>query len=106
MSRVWKICGASLIASTIMGFILFYALPVHAQAVCAERSKIIGGLKSKYREVPVAIGISQKSTEILEIFSSESGSWTAVVTNQAGIACVMAAGHSWQLKSMNKDDAS
>ena len=65
-------------------------------AKCGERAKLIKALEDRYKEVPVALGISQKSTEAFEIYASESGTWTVIMTMSNGVACVMAAGHSWQ----------
>lgn len=63
---------------------------------CGDRPTLIKMLKDRYKEVPVAMGISQKNTEAFEIFASENGSWTVVMTKVDGTACVMAVGHSWQ----------
>ena len=62
---------------------------------CGERAALVRALKDKYQEVPVAMGLSQRSTEALEIFTSETGSWTVVMTMTDGRTCIMAAGHSW-----------
>ena len=67
-----------------------------APARCGDRAKLVKILKDKYKEQPVSMGISQKSTEAFEIYASESGTWTVVMTMSNGMACVMAAGHSWQ----------
>ena len=67
-----------------------------APAKCGDRAKLIEVLKDRYKEFPVALGISQKSTEAFEVYASEAGSWTVLMTMSNGVACVMAAGHSWQ----------
>ena len=75
---------------------IWLVTPVHAApAVCGDRAKLIEGLERRYKETPVALGISQKSTEVLEIFASEAGTWTAIMTMSSGVSCIMAAGHSW-----------
>ena len=66
-----------------------------AMRYCGERSVLVRALKDKYQEVPVAMGLSQRSTEALEIFTSETGSWTVIMTMTDGRTCIMAAGHSW-----------
>lgn len=94
----WGITIKTLLFSLILFLVLtpFFSVAAYAApAVCGDRDKLIKGLKARYREVPVALGISQKSTETLEIFTSESGTWTAVMTMSNGVACIMAAGHSW-----------
>lgn len=67
-----------------------------ARAKCGDRQKIIKVLKDDYKEVPIAMGVSQKSTEAFEIFTSERGTWTVMMTMASGQTCIMAAGHSWQ----------
>ena len=67
-----------------------------ARAKCGDREKIIKVLKDDYNEVPIAIGLSQKSTEAFEIFTSEKGTWTVMMTMSTGQTCIMATGHSWQ----------
>ena len=80
-------------------FITSPVFAVEAQATaakCGDRAKLIKALKDRYKEEPVALGLSQKSTEAFEIYASESGSWTVIMTMSNGVSCVMAAGHSWQ----------
>ncbi len=89
---------SKLAAALFSAALLFPIMPTAAEAapaVCGDREKLIEGLKKRYKEVPVALGISQKSTEALEIFASEAGTWTAVMTMSSGVACIMAAGNSW-----------
>ncbi len=67
-----------------------------ALAKCGKRDKLAEVLKERYKEVPIGLGISQKSTEAFEIYVSEKGTWTVTMTMSNGMTCVMAAGHSWQ----------
>ena len=62
---------------------------------CAQRSNVIDALDSQYKESPRAIGLVSKEA-VLEIFVSETGTWTVVVTDPAGVSCVLAAGQSWE----------
>ncbi len=79
-----------------VGFIITPASSMAEPASCGERSELIKALKQKYKEIPVAAGISQKNTEAFEIFASEKGTWTVVMTTSTGMTCIMAAGHSWK----------
>jgi len=48
-------------------------------------------LTKKFGEKRTAIGlVSDKG--VIELFSSKSGSWTAIFTRPDGVACVMASG--------------
>jgi len=62
---------------------------------CGDRDSLIKSLESKYHETQVAVGLSKRNTEAFEVFASDTGSWTLVMTTTAGKTCVMAAGHSW-----------
>lgn len=73
------------------------ALPGNAQAqmLCGQRASIIDGLTKKYKEMPNAFGISGEKT-LVELFTSESGSWTMLMTRPGGVTCIMAVGQSWE----------
>lgn len=76
-----------------------FALPtagIAAPAVCGDRGALIKTLKTKYKEVPSGMGISLKSTEAFEVFTSKNGTWTVIMTTSTGRTCIMAAGHSWK----------
>ena len=62
---------------------------------CAERTNVVDTLDSQYKESPRAIGLVSQEA-VLEIFVSETGTWTVVVTDPAGVSCVLAAGQSWE----------
>ena len=64
--------------------------------VCGERNKLAGYLKTKYSENPNALGVSTTGSSVMEIYTSEKGTWTVLMTTTAGISCIMAAGHSWE----------
>jgi len=77
-------------------FTLLLPAQGNAANMCGKRGELVKVLKNKYKEVPVAMGISQKSTEAFEIYVSTNGSWTVMMTTTSGVTCVMAAGHSWK----------
>lgn len=68
----------------------------HAAAKCGPRKAIIKVLESVYAEGRVAVGLSTSNTQAYEIFVSDKGTWTLMMTNTAGATCIMAAGHSWE----------
>ncbi len=84
--------GLIALATSINGLATAKAAP----AKCGEREKIINVLKKDYNEAPLAMGLSQKSTEAFEIFTSDKGTWTVMMTMSNGMTCIMAAGHSWE----------
>lgn len=67
-----------------------------ASAKCGPRKAIIKVLESVYSEGRVAVGLSASSTQAYEIFVSDKGTWTLMMTTTAGATCIMAAGHNWE----------
>ncbi|MGI9482043.1 MAG: hypothetical protein ACR2OR_06770 [Hyphomicrobiales bacterium] len=71
------------------------AVPAMSMAACAPHGAVIKSLSGKYNETRKAYGLAG-GKQMLEIFVSEKGTWTVVVTNLEGIACVIAVGDSWE----------
>lgn len=65
-----------------------------AQNRCAPHDEIIKVLSGKYQEFPRALGLISEQA-MMEVFISPKGTWTMLVTDQAGISCVMAVGEAW-----------
>jgi len=82
----------------LIGAILGLPAPAAAQApLCADRAEFISALSSKYAEVPVAMGIANNGSSIVEILVSKGGaSWTIILSLPDGASCVIAAGENWQ----------
>ena len=67
-----------------------------AEVPCGKRDQIIDWLAAKYKEEPVATGISSKGA-LLEVLSSQDGdTWTILLTAPNGTTCVVDTGQSWQ----------
>lgn len=87
------------IALTLLtSMFLLTAGPASAQnALCGDRAEFLSKLSSRYSEVPVAMGIANNGTGLVEMLMSRGGeSWTIILTMPNGDACVIAAGESWQ----------
>ena len=84
-------------AAAVVAMLGFHPLAAEAQqnGPCAERTNVIDTLGTQYKESPRAIGLVSQEA-VLEIFVSETGTWTVVVTDPAGVSCVLAAGQSWE----------
>lgn len=63
-------------------------------AMCGERAQIVDQLKSKYQESRQAVGLISDNGAA-ELYISEKGTWTMLVTLPSGKSCIIAAGHSW-----------
>jgi predicted methyltransferase len=68
---------------------------------CSRRDDLIKVLNSKYSEELSGFGVSGQRN-IVEVFVSESGSWTILLSNTIGISCIIAAGQSWERQAPKK----
>jgi hypothetical protein len=67
-----------------------------AQSLCGEREAVIDMLGSRYGETVRSVGLAGQN-RIVEVFASdETGSWTILVTNTAGVACLVASGQHFE----------
>ncbi len=86
------------IAVTLLAYIAIASItPASAQQMmCAERADLLGGLSTKYSEVPVAMGIANNGG-VLEILAARAaGNWTIILTMPDGLSCVLASGENWE----------
>lgn len=64
---------------------------------CDQRQKVIGHLAAKYREAPIAVGVTN-SGGLVEVLSTGSGdTWTIIVSSPDGTSCLIAAGEGWRI---------
>lgn len=65
------------------------------QAACADRASLVSSLSNNYAEHPTSMGLAANGA-IFEIFASDKGSWTILVTRPDGVSCLMATGEGWE----------
>jgi len=65
------------------------------QTPCGRHDDIAAALKSKYQEARRIMGVINART-VMEIFTSEKGTWTVLVTDTTGRSCITATGEAWQ----------
>lgn len=63
-------------------------------SVCGPYAQVNNQLKQKYNERPTAYGLVEEKSIMQLYASSESGTWTIVMTDRRGMSCIVAAGHS------------
>jgi len=71
---------------------------VEAQAVgiqCAAHKQLVTLLSKKYSEQPVALG-TVNDDRYMQLFVSNSGTWTILVTKVDGQSCIVASGENWE----------
>ena len=68
----------------------------NAQQVCAVREKAVVQLEKQFEEQVAGRGLATDGKLMFELFVSENGSWTVLVSDPKGRACVVASGEPWQ----------
>jgi len=64
---------------------------------CAEHAMVVEQLADRYGESRQSIGIAANNT-VVEVFAStETGTWTIVVTQPGGPTCLVASGEAYQV---------
>lgn len=71
------------------------AAPALSETVCASRDEVMDALSGKYEESRVAQGMTYQGW-FLEMFASEAGSWSAVITYPSGKSCIAASGQAFE----------
>lgn len=74
------------------------ALSVHSAAAqapsCGPHEAVVKSLAEQYREKVQSVGMIDSNT-VLEVYVSDAGTWTIIVTDTAGKSCVLSAGEGW-----------
>jgi hypothetical protein len=67
-----------------------------AQNICAPRTDLVKRLWDRWQEAQVSLAMINDG-RLLEIFASEAGSWTAIISDPNGRSCVASAGQEWTI---------
>ena len=75
-----------------------------AQRVCATHETATAQLEKQFNERVAGRGLANRGKAMVELFISEKGSWTVVVSDPNGRSCVLATGDNWQQVPINVGD--
>lgn len=85
-------------AAVILAFVVA-AAPARAesppQPICMPREALVADLTGRWGETVTGRGLNAP-TQVLEIWTSPDGSWTAVVADVTGRTCIVDAGGGWR----------
>lgn len=70
--------------------------PANAQQGCVARETARDQLEKRFDEQVVGRGLANSGKAMFELFVSEKGTWTVVVSEPNGRSCIVASGESWQ----------
>lgn len=89
--------------ATLAAVVLF-STAAHGQTICGARKEILQQLSQKYKETPVAIGVTTEGA-LIELVASHGGdTWTIIRSTPDGQSCFMIAGEGWRvLPEINTD---
>lgn len=90
---MWKVAGAAIMAFTVTS--AFAQMPGQP---CFPRNAVIKQLEERYQERKIGGGLAGNTT-VAELYQSEAGTWTFLVTTANGLACIMAGGSDWQVET-------
>ena len=76
-------------------FVVAFNISVSAAGFCGPREGFVKALKDKYQESSEGMGFSGEAN-VVEVFSSKTGTWTIIVTTPNGTSCIIAAGQGWK----------
>jgi len=87
---MWKILALG------AGLALVSTSAAMAQPQCDQRDSVLQVLQQKYKESPVAIGVTHNGG-LVEVLSAGNGTtWSIIVTTPQGMSCLVAAGEGWR----------
>lgn len=74
-------------------------LPASVEAAgpsCAPRGYMLKQLADKYREAPIAVGVTHNGGLIEVLSNAEGKTWSIIITSPQGMSCPVAAGEGWR----------
>ena len=71
-------------------------------AQCGKNADVTSVLTNKYKEQLRAVGMVGERG-FMQFFASEDGSWTVLMPNTDGIACIIAAGDDYETRNLKPE---
>ena len=84
------------VTAVLVAAFFMLASPVVAAPQCDKRDKVLGMLAKKYREAPIAAGVTNTGGLVEVLTDHKGGTWTIIVTSPQGMSCLVAAGEGWR----------
>jgi hypothetical protein len=92
----FKAAAMAIIAAIVLLMLsAWLTRPAHAQEQCGPHERLLRLLGRKYGEGRHGAGLINEKA-MLELFVSKRGTFTITVTDDHGIACVLAGGDAWE----------
>ena len=89
-----------LLVGLIAGLTLLASSPATAQAICGPHGEVVKKLEGDFKEARAGLGLAGNGG-LVELFVSEKGGWSVLVTRPDGQTCLVAAGENWEIVKPN-----
>lgn len=89
MSKSAALAIAALIATS--SFVAAQSASPVAAPMCGERGNVVDLLKQQFGEEQEDVRL-QNDQALMELFASEKGTWSILMTSPSGTSCIVAAG--------------
>ena len=90
-----RVFAGIVLAISILGAIVVASQPAQAQQMCLLHEAATKQLAEQHNGSVVGRGLATNGNAMFELFASEDGGWTLVVTDVEGRSCVIRSGIAW-----------
>jgi hypothetical protein len=92
---MWKQLNALALSTVCAASVAVMAGSDAEAAICGTRDQIQKILSDPYQESSRGFGLVSDQG-VVELYISQAGTWSILMTTAAGATCIIAAGHTWQ----------
>ena len=85
----------SLFGLLAVAVVSFSATAASAQMKCDLRDNALTQLETQFDERVVGRGLTRDQRSMVELLTSDDGSWSVIVTDTLGRTCLLATGRDW-----------
>ena len=85
----------ALAAGVVASAVAFGATPAFSQMLCVKHADVEKRLRDGYQEVRTAVGSSGENG-LMEVYTSEKGTFTILLVRPNGLACILAVGENYE----------
>ena len=76
--------------------------PATAQAQCAGLADVLARLSTRWQESALWTGARDDGRSVTITVAPDGGTWTVLLVDPSGTACLVASGSSWKVPSLPK----
>lgn len=76
-----------------------HAAPLKSDMTCGSRHDLVADLDRDFDERLMFRGVTRLGN-LVEVFTSDGGSWTILVDHPGGFSCVLSAGSPWEISDI------